>query len=122
MNCKIVSSVTAFLGFGLLVFTGCTDSLTGNHAPMIKEVSISHAFGIVVGENYVLTCIAIDEDKDQLTYLWSSSEPADLFPNGTSTASITYVPGSSGRRIISIVVSDVKAYEKQTLEVFVGSN
>ncbi len=103
-----------------LFMTGCNDDNTPtdpvvNHPPIIQSVTASPS---MVTPNGVTTvsCIATDEDADDLTYTWSSV--LGTFPNGVSHSSVQWQgPFTPGNYAISVTVSDGAATDQDFVSV-----
>jgi hypothetical protein len=98
--------VLVLLGSALLLGpSGCTNTQgPENHAPVIQAITASPGT-VPTGGVVTVSCIATDEDGDQLAYAWTS--PAGGFPAGTQGAAVQYqAPSAVGVFTCTVVVSD----------------
>lgn len=80
-----------------------------NQAPVISSTTVSSP--TVAGNGSVtVNCVATDANNDPLTYQWSASPNVGSFPNGSTSASVTYqAPLATAVNqviVLSCVVSD----------------
>ena len=99
-----------FVLFIILIFSiSCSEDKKSpvgseNNAPVIQNIS-ANPTSILINETTTLTCDAIDEDNDNLTYTWSSAK--GTFPNGTSSSSVIWkAPATTGSQPVEVTVSD----------------
>jgi len=68
--------------FILILLNGCSDSLVNNnnHPPQIvnftanpKVMTVFNSGSLYEPDRTTLVCIATDEDKDKLTYIWKAN-------------------------------------------------
>ncbi len=74
-----------------------------NHAPLIESLEVDQAY-LLPGTTTSITCIATDEDDDELTYIWSAPGGGSISGEG-ATVSWT-APDEMGEYEISCLVSD----------------
>ncbi len=84
----------------------CSDnpSDSPNHAPEIQSVTANPS-SVQINANTTLSCVATDEDRDELEYSWSSQYGA--FPNGNVGSMVQWIaPTNVDTFYIEIIVSD----------------
>ncbi|MDP3150773.1 MAG: FISUMP domain-containing protein [Ignavibacteria bacterium] len=88
-----------------------------NHKPNIVSVT-ANPVAIKTDEQTTLTCVATDEDRDNLTITWSS--PIGSFPNGKVGSSVIWKsPSTVGNYTITCTVSDGKETISANIDVAV---
>ena len=110
---------------GLALLLGCSeDSDTSsptqplNHAPIIHSVSASPNELPHYGST-TLTCIATDEDRDSLTYIWGAREGS---LSGSGAEVEWHAPEDQGSYWIRVTVSDRAAIASDSVRVSVMPN
>ena len=131
---KAIAMVIA-IGLALalsLLALGCADeddnSTTGpgvNHTPVIWSVKANpdtvnyyikdYAYG---NEKATLSCIAMDEDKDHLEYIWESSDGFFLQPAYGPSVQWAIRINYSGEHWIRVIVSDGIETVSDSVRVF----
>jgi uncharacterized protein (TIGR02145 family) len=103
-----------------LILVGCDkDSSTSpsNNPPVITSITASPAT-VSTGETINLSCVATDEDGDELAYTWSSLDGS--FPNEVTGSTVEWqAPESTGSYQINISVDDGEdvAYDSVTVDI-----
>jgi len=118
---KYLPFPTILISFLFLIIISCSKDDTPteptNNAPKIQSVSASPST-VKVNETTSLTCVATDEDGDDLTYTWSSEE--GTFPNGASGSSVSWkAPSEEDTYKVSLVVSDGKKTDQDEKSIVV---
>ncbi len=93
----------------LVILSGCGDggfSLT-NQAPQISELSAA-LDQVNPGASTNVTCVARDQDRDEVTYAWSATGGAI---DGSGSTVTWVAPTQPGDYTIKVVVSDGKGGE-----------
>ena len=107
-NIKIISLVMM-----LIVCVSCSK----NHPPSIQNINVP-VKQVEAGSTITITAIAVDQDGDSLTYVWSAEH--GTVPTGSQSAQIEYkAPNSpgAGRDRISVIVSDGKAIDTSDKDI-----
>ena len=109
-------AIVIALILGLFAFWGCkTGTEPKNEAPVISSLTAEPS-SVEIGGTSILTCVAIDDDGDELTYTWEESSGSIsgtgssvtwLAPNteGTYSVSCTVDDGNGGQDIESVNIS-----------------
>ncbi|MBA4319272.1 MAG: hypothetical protein C0412_12800 [Flavobacterium sp.] len=122
MKRSLFSSLFPMFIFLFLVFAGCKkDEPTApqNHLPKIESFT-ANPNTVLINTETTLTCIATDEDGDNLTISWSSKR--GTFSNGVVGISVKWVaPSTAGRDTINVTLNDGKQTIQVKLEVVVGT-
>ncbi len=113
----IVFSILMFL-----IFISCQEDETPiepkNHKPTITKLTATPD-SILVNKLSLLKCIANDEEKDKLSFRWSSK--LGKFIDGNEGDSVIWkAPSNTGLDTINITVSDGKENVTQCIEIFIG--
>ncbi len=104
--------LTILLVFGYGLTLGCSKdsndnspTRTVNHAPVIQSVAANPPT-INAGERSILTCVATDEDRDTLVYIWDYSQGTiyDYYDNGRRAS--WYSPNTQGHYFVRVTVND----------------
>lgn len=74
-----------------------------NQAPMIESLEADHAF-LLANASTNITCTAVDEDEDELSYAWSAPNGGMLSGEGSTVS--WEAPGETGEYLISCIVAD----------------
>ena len=111
--------IICLLCAAFLFVSGCNDDSSPtdpeNRDPVIQSVTASPSTVATEGTTNI-SCIATDEDGDDLTYSWSSQQ--GNFPNGVSGSSIQWqAPSESGNYSIAVTVSDGTATDQDFINV-----
>ena len=94
------------------------DNLTessGNNQPEIREIFVS-PLPVKVDEWTDITAVATDNDGDNLTYFWSSSE-GEFSPGKTAINPTLWKVLSAGTHTITCTVSDGKDTASKSISV-----
>lgn len=123
MKCLSISSFLLIFLFVFIVFSGCkkdeAPTAPQNHLPKIESLTANPAI-VLVNTETTVTCIATDEDGDNLTITWSSKRGA--FPNGAVGISVKWVaPSTAGTDTINVILNDGKQTVQRKLEILVGT-
>jgi uncharacterized protein (TIGR02145 family) len=105
----------------LMTFLSCKETSTEpqNRLPKIESLTANPA-AVLINTETTLTCIATDEDGDNLTITWSSKR--GTFSNGNVGVSVKWIaPLTAGRDTIYIIVNDGKQLTNGKLEIVVGT-
>jgi uncharacterized protein (TIGR02145 family) len=90
-----------------------------NHLPKIESLSANPPT-VLISTETTLTCIATDEDGDNLTITWSSKR--GKFLNGNLGISVKWLaPSTAGTDTINVTLNDGKQTVKGFLEISVGT-
>lgn len=112
-------SIIGFISF-IITFQSCSEETTTqseNHAPNIESLSANPST-INTDSQTTLTCIAKDEDGDNLTITWESQQGS--FPNGNTGASVSWkAPSNAGSYPSIVKVSDGKLLDQDTITIIV---
>lgn len=116
-NLLIVFSLLMFLNF-----ISCQKDETPiepkNHKPTITKLTATPG-SIIVNKQSLLKCIANDEDKDKLSFRWSSK--LGKFIDGEEGDSVIWrAPSITGLDTINVTVSDGKENVTQSIVIFIG--
>jgi uncharacterized protein (TIGR02145 family) len=117
---KKIFSVLPFLVFlsSIILIQSCSEDKlteTENHAPKIQSVSANPST-VATNGNTTLTCVATDEDGDNLSTIWSAQSGS--FPNGNTGSSVTWqAPSTADSYTIAVTVSDGKATDEGSVNV-----
>lgn len=106
-RCFYSTLILLSISFGLLFF-GCKETSTEpqNHLPKIESLT-ANPTTVLISTETTLTCIATDEDGDNLTISWSSKR--GTFSNGTVGVAVKWVsPSTVGKDTINVTVNDGK--------------
>lgn len=106
-----------------LIISGCkkdeTPTAPQNHLPKIESLT-ANPTAVFISTETILTCIATDEDGDNLTISWSSKR--GIFANGVVGVSVRWVaPSTAGTDTINVTVNDSKQTIQGKLEIIVGT-
>ncbi len=106
----------------LLAFVGCkkddNPTTPQNHAPTITSVTASPD-SIGLGGSTTVSCVAMDADRDAMTYVWSC--PSGAFPSGVASASVVWQgPNTAGSYTVQVTVSDGALTASSSANVKVG--
>ncbi|MCP4581276.1 MAG: SUMF1/EgtB/PvdO family nonheme iron enzyme [candidate division Zixibacteria bacterium] len=95
-----------------------TVTIPDNQAPQIQSV-LAEPDSINIEEATALQCLAVDEDQDNLTYIWAA--PAGVFPDGNIGLSVQWqAPDSGGIYYIRIEVSDSELSDLDSVAISVN--
>jgi uncharacterized protein (TIGR02145 family) len=117
---KKIFSVLPFvvLFLSIILTQSCSeDKLTEtvNFPPKIQSVSANPST-VATNGNTTLTCVATDEDGDNLSTIWSAQSGS--FPNGNTGSSVTWqAPSTADSYTIAVTVSDGKATDEGSVNV-----
>jgi len=105
--------LVAILVIVSIIFSGCAGTAPPiNNSPVISGLTANPQSPIEVNQDTIITCIAIDQDGDELTYSWTMS-------GGTiagSGSTITWTaPDTAGTYAITCTVSDGNGGEDSEL-------
>ena len=100
-----------------VVLAGCGGTAPPiNHSPMIISLTADPQSPIEANQSTVITCLAVDQDNDQLTYIWTKN-------GGTITRSgstITWTaPDTAGTYTITCTVFDGELIDIQVISIVV---
>ncbi len=114
----ILLSISLFL-----IISGCkkddTPTAPQNRLPKIESLT-ANPTTVLINTETTLTCIATDEDGDNLTITWSSKRGS--FSNGVVGISVKWVsPSTAGKDTITATVNDGKQTIQGKLEIIVGT-
>lgn len=120
---RYMKKLFILLFFSILTFNSCTkeDALVTpqNRTPKIESLT-ANPTKVLINTETTLTCIATDEDKDNLTITWSSKR--GVFPNGVVGISVRWIaPITAGTDTIIVTVNDGKQLITGKLEIIVGT-
>lgn len=104
-----------------LILSGCKETVNEpqNHLPKIESLTASTTT-LLINSETTITCIATDEDGDQLTISWSAKR--GTFPNGVVGVAVKWIaPSTAGTDTITATVNDGKQTIKGELEIIVGN-
>ncbi len=105
------------------IFSGCkkdeTPTAPQNHLPKIESLTANPST-VLISTETTLTCIATDEDGDNLTISWTAKR--GTFSNGVVGVSVKWVaPSTAGKDTITATVNDGKQTIQGKLEIIVGT-
>ena len=114
----ILVSISLFL-----ILVGCkkdeAPTAPQNRLPKIESLTANPAT-VLISTETTLTCIATDEDGDNLTITWSSKR--GTFSIGTVGVAVKWVaPSTAGKDTITATVNDGKQTIQGKLEIIVGT-
>ncbi len=90
-----------------------------NHKPKIKSLT-TNTTTLLINTKTTFTCIAIDEDKDNLKISWSSKK--GKFYDGNVGEVVKWIsPSTTGTDTIIVTVSDGKETVQGEIEIIVGT-
>jgi uncharacterized protein (TIGR02145 family) len=115
------STLILFSFFYFLFFSGCKEGATEpqNHLPKIESLT-ANPTTVLISTETTLTCIATDEDGDNLTISWSSKR--GTYSNGVVGVAVKWVaPSTAGKDTITAIVNDGKQTIQGKLEIIVGT-
>jgi len=106
-----------------LIFSGCkkdeTPTAPQNHLPKIGSLT-ANPTTVLINTETTITCIATDEDGDNLTITWASKR--GTFSNGVVGVAVKWVsPSTAGKDTITATVNDGKQTIQGKLEIIVGT-
>ncbi|MFA5804712.1 MAG: FISUMP domain-containing protein [Melioribacteraceae bacterium] len=109
--------------FLFLIISGCkkdeTPTAPQNHLPKIENLT-ANPTTVLISTETTLTCIATDEDGDNLTITWSSKR--GTFSNGVVGIAVKWIaPSTAGKDTITATVNDGKQTLQGKLEIIVGT-
>jgi uncharacterized protein (TIGR02145 family) len=112
-----------FILLPFFVFSGCkkdeAPTAPQNHLPKIESLT-ANPTTVLISTETTLTCIAADEDGDNLTITWSSKR--GTFSNGVVGVAVKWIaPSTAGRDTITATVNDGKQTIQGKLEIIVGT-
>lgn len=121
---KILSLLLELVFISIIIlFQSCKEETTTqpvNHAPKIENLSANPST-VNAGNQTILTCVATDEDGDNLTTTWASQN--GTFPNGNSGTSVIWqAPAANSSYAITATVSDDKLTAKDIVNVNVETS
>lgn len=118
MKKKITIQVYIYL---ITIVAGCENSVNiQNNPPIINKVYVNPS-AIKIMDQIKLTCIASDEDGDNLQYTWLSSHGSFL-ELVSQSSTVWEAPSSKGIYQIIVKVSDGKELIEKKIEVNVDDN
>lgn len=100
---RTVALTVTWLTLGLLVCTGCEETITPRNKPPVISSLTAVPDTVDIGGTSTLTAVADDADGDSLTYTWSAAYGTI---DGTDETAIWTAPFASGVRDISLSVTD----------------
>lgn len=119
---KYLTFLPFLLGTILLIISCSkqeTPTAPQNHLPKIESLT-ANPNTVLINTETTLTCIASDEDGDNITVTWSSKRGS--FPNGVVGMSVKWIaPSIAGKDTISVLLNDGKQTSQAKLEIVVGS-
>ncbi len=121
MNHYFYSTLILFSFFYCLFLSGCKEGATEpqNRLPKIESLT-ANPTTVLVSTETTLTCIATDEDGDNLTITWSSKR--GTYSNGVVGVAVKWVaPSTAGKDTITAIVNDGKQTIQGKLEIIVGT-
>jgi uncharacterized protein (TIGR02145 family) len=123
MNRFFISPLVLVFISLFLILSGCkkdeAPTAPQNHLPKIESLTANPA-NVLISTETTLTCIATDEDGDNLTITWSSKR--GTFSNGVVGVAVKWVaPSTAGTDTINVTVNDSKQTIQGKLEIIVGS-
>lgn len=115
----LFTSIISILFILTTLFTqSCTKEVTTpqiNRAPKIESLSANPDTVFINGQT-TLTCLATDEDGDNLTIIWSSE--VGNFPNGFAGTPVNWqAPPTLGSYEITAIVSDGKVIDSDEINI-----
>ncbi len=100
---RTASKTIILLTLGLLVFSGCEETVTPQNKPPVISSITAVPDTVDIGGTSTVTAVADDADGDSLTYTWSAAYGTLAGTGETATWTASF---ASGVRDISLTVSD----------------
>jgi hypothetical protein len=118
---SLIASIVIFFISMLLLLSGCyreeSPVIPKNHKPGIINLTAGKD-SLAVNSTTTLKCIAQDDDKDSLTYIWSCSKG---FLSGDKGSIVNWTaPSTEGADTIFVTVSDTKESTRGQIVIITG--
>lgn len=112
-----------FIGFASLLLLGSCQKQPANHLPVIESIVLEPAGNFTPGSDIQVSAIVLDQDQDDLQFLWESQGGALSSPDRQTTNWELYTEAEpSSYESISLTVSDGKSTvtKSQAIQVSEG--